>query len=239
MSRLHQATTWSLHSPKGSVMILPLVVAAVYTVASSHRSAITFLVSTLNELTATSTSPVMLMFGPSVPTKQVGTMPTLSTSPTFKIFVLIVPLGPLFWQMMSLQDFLCLLPVLRFWESSPSHFVSHFCMSGSPNWAWHFPISRWNQMKWLPGLIPARHVCLWKKEDTIILIKNIYTCMTCMLFIFRSIGIMTRSKVCLLAQQVKHANWVDGEENPKMQALNYMMVYFFMRARSPENSLGS
>ena len=78
-------------------MTLPLVVAAVYTVASSHRSAITFLVSTLNELTATSTSPVMLMFGPSVPTKQVGTMPTLSTSPTFKIFVLIVPLGPLFW----------------------------------------------------------------------------------------------------------------------------------------------
>lgn len=78
-------------------MTLPLVVAAVYTVASSHGSAITFLVSTLNELTATSTSPVMLMFGPSVPTKQVGTMPTLSTSPTFKIFVLIVPLGPLFW----------------------------------------------------------------------------------------------------------------------------------------------
>lgn len=77
-------------------MTLPWVVAAVYTVAS-HRSAITFLVSTLNELTATSTSPVMLMFGPSVPTKQVGTMPTLSTSPTFEIFVLIVPLGPLFW----------------------------------------------------------------------------------------------------------------------------------------------
>lgn len=97
-------------------------------------------------------------------------------------------------QMMSLQDFLCFLPVLRFWESSPSHFVSHFCMSGSPNWAWHFPISRWNQMKWLPELIPARHVCLLTKENIIILMKKIYTCM---LFIFHSIGIMTRSKVCV------------------------------------------
>ena len=45
--------------------------------------------------------------------------------------------------------------------------------------------------------------------------------------------------MCLLAQQVKHADSVDGEEHPKMQALNYMMVYFFTRARSPENSLGS
>lgn len=181
-------------------MTLALVVAAVYTVASSHRSAITFLVSTLNELTATSTSPVMLMFGPSVPTKQVGTMPTLSTSPTFKIFVLIVPLGPLFWSTVTYRRWcLCKTSFVfyPFWESSPSHFVSHFCMSGSPNWAWHFPISRWNQMKWLPGLIPARHVCLLKKENIIIIIilmKNIYTCM---LFIFHFIGIMTRSKVCV------------------------------------------
>ena len=46
--------------------------------------------------------------------------------------------------------------------------------------------------------------------------------------------------MCLLAQQVKHANWVDGEEkSPKASVKLYDGIYFFMRARSPENSLGS